>query len=768
MLTYLKKCLLILLVVILSVPVCFVAVGADTLPFQVRDLSRYILEDSSYFSGAKPNWTVDKMLTDFVSGDSYEVYNGENPVNSSSETVKTGLTLKNETRDSVCTIVLKGDLNGDGRISTIDYMKIKTYISGNSTLSGASLNAADFDGNGEIKASDYMLVKGYFTGEDVYKKTPDIEISYVNFEQPKNIILMIGDGMGPTHIEVAREKTGGNLNGKFYLDYLPNNGYEKTYSLNGLTDSAAAGTALATGYKTFNGVIGLDRNGNEIQNIRELCASLGMKTGVITTKNGNDATPAAFSAHSTSRSNSAEIAMDQLLDLPDILLGATDNGYSTAMGDATVSAKYKTYDVTRCYSHSVLYKAKTEKIFGTFTALQEVDLPKVTEKALSHLETQDTQDKGFFIMIEGGKIDNYSHNNDLDGMIKEMDEFDEAIGVAMDYVYNNPDTILIVTSDHETGGLQADGSFTTGGHTNADCRVMALGYGTEVFDGKMVNNTDIPKFIAKTLGINNFGDQNIGYMETPTEVTYYSSDNSLVHTITRPSVDVRISQGGYTDGKYYYQAFIQKDTASNEENNVVQIVKYDMETGKKVLTSENLKLNHANDITMNTKTNQLIVCNNNPNRTKITFLDPETLTITGTKDIGRKIFSIDYNESRDCYVVGISGGQTFAVLDSNFNKIAGPYEPTFMSEGCTTQGVGCDDNYIYFVFYSPNVVTVYDWNGKFVRLITLDDIDPAAMEPENISSVDGELYVGCGLGAGLQVYNVTNITKKTIEVYLPK
>lgn len=227
---------------------------------------------------------------------------------------------------------------------------------------------------------------------------------------------------------------------------------------------------------------------------------------------------------------------------------------------------------------------------------------------------------------------------------------------------------------------------------------------------------------------------------------------TLVTTILGPSGTW--PQGGYTDGKYYYQAFIVKDTASNEANNKVTLVKWDMETGKSVHEVTNYTLNHCNDITYNPKTNQFIVCHNNPNRTKISILDPETLEIVETKNIDYRIYSIDYNEERNEYVVGLSGGQTFRILDENFRSVRGAYQPTRRTQGYTTQGVTCDENFIYFVLYGKNVITVYDWYGKFVTLIKLS---VGNIEPENIGIVDEVIYVSCGTSGKAKVFRVDDL-----------
>ncbi len=212
-----------------------------------------------------------------------------------------------------------------------------------------------------------------------------------------------------------------------------------------------------------------------------------------------------------------------------------------------------------------------------------------------------------------------------------------------------------------------------------------------------------------------------------------------------------ISQGGYTDGTYHYQLHIKKDTANNEENNIVRLVKYDIAEEKIVQISDPLPLNHANDLTYNPKRNVFLAVHNNPHREWVSIIDPETLTVIETVTIDFKIYSIAYNETRDQYVVGLSGGQTFRFLDADLKPVSDKvYDPTPKTTGYVTQGVACDDNFIYFVLYQKNVITLYDWDGQFVTLISLTIVE----EPENISVVDGEIYIGVGTGAGTDLHQI--------------
>ncbi|MBE6568610.1 MAG: hypothetical protein E7658_00135 [Ruminococcaceae bacterium] len=223
-------------------------------------------------------------------------------------------------------------------------------------------------------------------------------------------------------------------------------------------------------------------------------------------------------------------------------------------------------------------------------------------------------------------------------------------------------------------------------------------------------------------------------------------------SVKKPEESIKTPQGGYCDKEYYYQIFIQKDFASNEENNIDRIVKTEIATGRVVMTSPPLALNHANDMTYNARIDKFIVCHNNPNRHLISFLDPETLTVTDTLSLPCLIFSIDYNEDRNMYVVGLAGGQSFRFLDKNFRFADDTVHlPTEITKGYITQGVGCDNRYIYFVLFRQNVITVYDWDGNFV---TVFDAHVNGHEPENISIADGTVYVGSGGGDGSILWEI--------------
>lgn len=298
------------------------------------------------------------------------------------------------------------------------------------------------------------------------------------------------------------------------INYLTNKGYSRTRSANSaITDSAAGGTALSTGYRTNNGVVGMSPNLEEnYQNVLELAAKKKKSTGIIATKAVTDATPAAFSAHVETRALQEEIASQQIKLLEDgtldILLGGGHVYYRNNKNIELLEEACKK-GVTLTDTFSDTLKASLPSI-GLFAmdALDSSDSPSLA--AMTHLALNKLSEnkKGFFLMVEGSKIDTYGHQNNIYREINEMWDFDEAISVAMHFVAQNPDTILIITADHETGGLTlpdeptkaniGECTYKTVDHTSKNVPVFAVGYGTEKLACEQ-DNTEIAKFIIKTL-----------------------------------------------------------------------------------------------------------------------------------------------------------------------------------------------------------------------------------------------------------------------------
>lgn len=320
-----------------------------------------------------------------------------------------------------------------------------------------------------IAAAAYYFVQTYICEETFQSTVPkEVTVSTPIAEDANNFILLIGDGMGPMHIKLLSaltppeytETDGENL---FYGDLLPYQGFLHTNSKSGVTDSAAAATALSCGYKTQNGRIGQSSDGRDLLSITELCAMKGKATAVMSTEASTGATPAGFSAHADSRDNSKAILETQ---------------------------------------------RKLEKDYGTLINCDNYSvLDYIITDTLDELEQDED---GFFIMYEEAHIDKESHGNNLEGVQRRMSEFNQAIGIFMEHAFYHPDTLVIITADHETGGLTQgkDGEFffTSTGHTGTDVCVFAYGNGAEYFGGCEMENTQVPKLLAKMMGQERFGD----------------------------------------------------------------------------------------------------------------------------------------------------------------------------------------------------------------------------------------------------------------------
>ena len=321
----------------------------------------------------------------------------------------------------------------------------------------------------------------------------------------KNVIFLIGDGMGFNHLEKAKQERSISL----VMDTFEERGESRTRShSNAVTDSAAGGTALSTGERTFNGGIGVyfsDANAvfSYPKNITELCRERGMMTGVITSDETSGATPASFSAHESDRGNTEEITEDQLNSGINLIWGAS-NGLVTEH-----DAKVKGYQLITTYDEMMALPEGSSS-FGAFTndlwTLEQSDkntptLEQMTKKAIDLL---DDTDEGFFLMVEGAHIDKHSHSN-LDGnMTEAVEAFDNAIQYALEYAKNDGETLVIVTADHETGAivLNADGtySFTSGSHSAANVPVLVYGTDKLLRGEEAINNYEIPIRVAYTLG----------------------------------------------------------------------------------------------------------------------------------------------------------------------------------------------------------------------------------------------------------------------------
>lgn len=296
-----------------------------------------------------------------------------------------------------------------------------------------------------------------------------LSLTTIAQEAPKYVFYFIGDGMGLSHVmatETYNRTVLGNDQSLLMMRF-PVASWAMTYSATGpITDSAAAGTALATGYKTLNGMLGVTPDTTAVTSIAAQLHAVGYGVGLLTTVAPDDATPGAFYAHQPSRTMKYEIGLDAAASGYEFiagsrLYGGKKNGKETdlfkVLADSNVSVVYGIDELPKADSRRVILLNKPQfessnvgytidSIPGTLT------LPEMTKAALSHL--QKTSPDRFFMMVEGGNIDYAGHSNDGGAVIKEVLNFDETLAIAYDFYLAHPDeTLIVVTADHNTGGL---------------------------------------------------------------------------------------------------------------------------------------------------------------------------------------------------------------------------------------------------------------------------------------------------------------------------
>ncbi len=350
------------------------------------------------------------------------------------------------------------------------------------------------------------------TSENVYTTTnqhivvPIAAVADPNVEV-KNIILMIGDGMGISHVFAAMSANKDQL----YLQYAKYIGFQKTKSKNSYkTDSAAAGTALACGKKTNNGALGVDENDKPLTSILTIASENNKATGLVGACKITHATPAAFVAHVHSRGQYEDIAEFFITNSLDLFIGGGLDDFNKREDNQSLIPDLEDVGFKVVYSIEEMDNIHTGKVAGLYTG-GHIDkypergefLPQSTNKALEIL-SQDTD--GFFLMVEGSQIDWGGHDNSVGYVVEEMLDFDRAIGEALKFAEKDGHTLVIITSDHETGGMsvheanlekgEVEGRFTTGSHSSLMVPVFAYGPGAEAFIGIYENTEVFEKMLA--------------------------------------------------------------------------------------------------------------------------------------------------------------------------------------------------------------------------------------------------------------------------------
>ncbi len=330
----------------------------------------------------------------------------------------------------------------------------------------------------------------------------------------KNIILMIGDGMGENIIKASEIVKGDKLvmSGMDYTTHVTTASQSVLDGYAEFTDSAASSTAISTGYKTNNGCIGVDPDGNELETICEFAQSLGLETGLVDRHYVCHATPAGMVAHNSSRENYQQILRGMVKAEVNVMLGGGSQFYTNSEKVKIVVDEYE-YNYITTEKELLNLTADDDKVLGMFAydnmgaADMWPSLTTMTSKALEMLEN----DNGFFLMVEGSNIDVYEAEEDMETTLKQMQSFDHAVDYVLDWAEEHPGTLVIVTADHETGGVTIpenataedinNDCFTSGGeHTNTNVLLMASGAQSKgICEEELIDNTDIAKYMRKVL-----------------------------------------------------------------------------------------------------------------------------------------------------------------------------------------------------------------------------------------------------------------------------
>lgn len=320
----------------------------------------------------------------------------------------------------------------------------------------------------------------------------------------KNVILLIGDGMGLAQIQAGLSANFGKSN-LMQMRYI---GLSRTEASNSdFTDSAAGATAFASGKKTNNRYIGMDADGKKLDALPDTLALFKVKSGIISSGDITDATPAAFYAHQTDRSMSKEIAADLPASHVDILVGSNRKSF-TENGELMKTLAEKGYNYSKTLDEFKSAKAGKQLVLLADSVTRSMLAGRgemLKNSLLKTIELLSDNKQGFFIMAEGAQVDYGGHANNLPYVIAEQHDFDSVVGEALKFADQDKETLVIVTADHETGGLslldasyrsgKVRGNFSTDDHTNIMVPVFAYGPGAENFIGVYPNNELFNKII---------------------------------------------------------------------------------------------------------------------------------------------------------------------------------------------------------------------------------------------------------------------------------
>lgn len=326
----------------------------------------------------------------------------------------------------------------------------------------------------------------------------------------KNVILMIGDGMSLMHVYTAWAAN----RGKLWLENAQATGLSKTWAVKKLvTDSGSGGTSLATGVKTVYHAVGVDPEGKPLTSLVDVAKELGKDAGMAVTCRLWDATPCDFCCHNIDRDKEEELVGDYPTSGVDFVFGGGAQKFTNRKDgrDIFKELQKKGYHVSRTLDDFFAY----DKNSRIFTVPYDKDTPLPDERgdllaraSMKGISLMNQNKNGFFMMIEGSQLDDYGHFNQLDLLMKETLDFDKTVGEVMKWAAKDGETLVVVTADHETGGLtlvngnkdegRVECCFSTKDHSGAMVPVYAFGPGAENFTG-IFENTDVFKKIKKLM-----------------------------------------------------------------------------------------------------------------------------------------------------------------------------------------------------------------------------------------------------------------------------
>lgn len=326
----------------------------------------------------------------------------------------------------------------------------------------------------------------------------------------KNVILMIGDGMSLMHVYTAWAAN----RGKLWLENAQATGLSKTWAVKKLvTDSGSGGTSLATGVKTVYHAVGVDPEGKPLTSLVDVAKELGKDAGMAVTCRLWDATPCDFCCHNIDRDKEEELVGDYPTSGVDFVFGGGAQKFTNRKDgrDIFKELQKKGYHVSRTLDDFFAYD-KNSRIFAVpydkDTPLPDERGDLLARASLKGINLMNQNKNGFFMMIEGSQLDDYGHFNQLDLLMKETLDFDQTVGEVMKWAAKDGETLVVVTADHETGGLtlvngnkdegRVECCFSTKDHSGAMVPVYAFGPGAENFTG-IFENTDVFKKIKKLM-----------------------------------------------------------------------------------------------------------------------------------------------------------------------------------------------------------------------------------------------------------------------------